>query len=573
MTLTLSSANSAVAATGNTFDPNEPKIFVNHGNPTQLAFTADKGDGTIQLISIGSTQEPYNSLAFNPEDNYLYATSDGTLTTGDSSKSSQLLRIDKNGAVENLGVPAGLTVISGTGLQNTPYNQGTFGFGADAGKFFIASPTELWVITGVSQASAGQPAVATKLSSNWKNTRDMVYRDGYIWTLDGGAKIMYRYKVSDRTLTSHSLTSLPIPAHPYGGQWLFGNGNLGITSNTDGKIYQIAIDNPNAATPTFRVVSTAQGIPTGNNDAASIKGSPANLALTQSGGDTFTEGGSYSYTFTVTNSSGGTSSGSSFTAIIPTGLQSPTAPTGCSIVSGVLTCNVTSLANGESKSFVLTGTVGAGATKETLTSTATLVALEADPNLANNFSTFVPGNSDLAITQTGESLFTPGEPYTFTFTVENKGEDDSSGSTVTVNLPSGLLNPIAPNGCTISGSFMTCTIGPLAVGASTSFALAGTVAAQATTETMTASALVVGFENDSITANNSSQYAPENVNNSSGPTPENVNNSSGPTPVNGKTSPTLADTGSDLASLTILSVSLLLGGIAARFFGRREKRS
>src|SRR5262249_42743299 len=67
-----------------------------------------------------------------------------------------------------------------------------------------------------------------------------------------------------------------------GAAWTFGNGNLGLSNNADGTIYQIAIANPNSATPTFTLVASATGPASGSNDATSCLGDPVDLVMHKS---------------------------------------------------------------------------------------------------------------------------------------------------------------------------------------------------------------------------------------------------------------------------------------------------
>src|SRR5204862_7587488 len=54
-----------------------------------------------------------------------------------------------------------------------------------------------------------------------------------------------------------------------GAAWTFGNGNLGLSDNNSGTVYQVHIDDPDGASPTFSRVSTASGPRSGNNDGTS----------------------------------------------------------------------------------------------------------------------------------------------------------------------------------------------------------------------------------------------------------------------------------------------------------------
>lgn len=271
------------------FDSDNATVFIGYGDPTQLATTVinDDGDG-FDLQPVGAAAPVgLNALGYNTIDDLLYAT---------RAQGNGAYRIDATGAVEDLGpVP---------GLPNNQYNQGTFGLGDDEGIWFVRDlnhENRIWAID-LTQS----PAVTSELvlDAPTPNVSDIVYREGYIWgVLGNGTQTIYRIAVDLDNLTGHvdsfDASSLGLVNQPYGGQWLYGNGNLGVTGNIDGTVYQIAIEDADSANPTFSVASSAKGQPTTNNDAASILGLPADLSIAKSGDATVAAGDDYTYTITV----------------------------------------------------------------------------------------------------------------------------------------------------------------------------------------------------------------------------------------------------------------------------------
>lgn len=75
--------------------------------------------------------------------------------------------------------------------------------------------------------------------------------------------------------------------------------------------------------------------------------------------------------------------------------------------------------------------------------------------------------ADLAVVKQGPGRVDPGGAITYNITVTNNGPGASTGWTLTDPLPAGLQNPTTTTpGCTITGTTLTCTGGPLAAGAS-----------------------------------------------------------------------------------------------------------
>ncbi|MFI5617234.1 DUF6923 family protein [Streptomyces sp. NPDC051567] len=94
---------------------------------------------------------------------------------------------------------------------------------------------------------------------------------------------------------------------------------------------------------------------------------------------------------------------------------------------------------------------------------------------------------DLGVTKTGPTTVLPGGNVSYTIQVTNNGPNPSSGWTLNDAVPAGLTNAATTTaGCTITGGSLSCTGGPLAVGASAPVTLTGTAADAATTIVNTA---------------------------------------------------------------------------------------
>jgi uncharacterized repeat protein (TIGR01451 family) len=113
---------------------------------------------------------------------------------------------------------------------------------------------------------------------------------------------------------------------------------------------------------------------------------------------------------------------------------------------------------------------------------------------------------DLAITKAdAPDPVTLGSNLTYTLTVTNNGPDPSTDSTVTDTLPAGVTFMSATpsqGSCSQLGGTVTCTLGPLAVGASATIEIVVTVDATAVCP-LSDTATVVGAETDPVANNNS----------------------------------------------------------------------
>lgn len=367
-------ASPALAA-GPTFPSNPPIVFIGYDAPTTLATLVGSGGGYGLETYATAPVSSYNALGFNPVDGYLYGVS----------PTQQLLQIDLDGDIESLGTIAL--------PEQVEVNQGTFGLDEGwEGAYFVRTVADtdlLWEIDVTDNS-----VVSHALSDDVPNVSDIVYRDGFIWAYDGRTEsdlYFYRIDLADFSVDSFDASSLGLPLQPYGGQWLYGNGNIGLTGNITGQIFQIAIEGADTDAPTFSVVSTGTGEATTNNDAASILGEPADLALVKAGDATFEPGEAYSYTITVSNAGPGDSSGSQVVDELPAGLESPTTETeGCSIADGILECVHGPLAVDVSYQIVVNGVAADDATSESLTNSANVTGNEEDPNPGNNADVFTP---------------------------------------------------------------------------------------------------------------------------------------------------------------------------------------
>jgi uncharacterized repeat protein (TIGR01451 family) len=113
---------------------------------------------------------------------------------------------------------------------------------------------------------------------------------------------------------------------------------------------------------------------------------------------------------------------------------------------------------------------------------------------------------DLGVTKTGTDQAPPGGALSWSFTVTNNGPADSSGYTVVDTLPGGVTNIATSSpGCSVSGSAVTCTEGPLAIGGSQTFTVTGK-APDPFPSAITNSVTVTGNDSDTNANNNTATW-------------------------------------------------------------------
>jgi uncharacterized repeat protein (TIGR01451 family) len=226
----------------------------------------------------------------------------------------------------------------------------------------------------------------------------------------------------------------------------------------------------------------------------------ANLVVTNTDTpDPATQGGTITYTQSITNNGPDTAANATFTQSVPTGttFQSFNAPgwlctTPAVGATGAINCSLASMANGASTTFTLVVNV-TGTGTGTITSTVTGSSDANDPVPANNTAiatTTVPSpiNADMSITKSTTATSAPiGSTFSYTIVVTNNGPDAATSVVMTDTLPSSLLfrsiTQPSPFTCTTPAvgatGTITCTAATLANGASRTFTLVVEVAAGA----------------------------------------------------------------------------------------------
>lgn len=456
----LAFAAGPAAAAGPAFDAATPTVFVAQGGPTQLE-QAVESNGHLVFQNVGPAAGfQYNAIAYDTVDNYIYGIADqaaGTVAVGD------VIQIAADGSVTDTGVNAGAAFVVAAW---DPTTDEVYFYNGTTGTMFVYNPA-----TGTTRTLtlSGTPAVL-----------DLTYADGYFWGTDAtstaAAPVIVRIDPTTGTATSFNVPAGLFPGAAdvvFGAAWTYGNGNIGFSSNTTGEIYQVSVANAGAASPTFTLVSHQPGPPNGSNDGAANPGEPTDLGITKTATPAaVADGGQITYTLSVVNYGPGNSSGYVVSDTLPAGLtNAATTTTGCSITSGVVTCQGNPLDAGHTATPITITANVPSPFVAAVTNSATVTSNEQDPNSSNNTGTAtVNPQADLSIAKSvSPARVTPGQNSTFTLVARNNGPNPASNVRVSDTIPAGLTVASVGPGCTASGQTVTCTVGSLAPGASQAF--------------------------------------------------------------------------------------------------------
>jgi uncharacterized repeat protein (TIGR01451 family) len=267
---------------------------------------------------------------------------------------------------------------------------------------------------------------------------------------------------------------------------------------------------------------TPDHLPENNDDITPfILGPVADLVIVKEAqSPTATAGGSINYIVKVSNNGPAPSNGAVVTDTLPAGLTpvslSSSTPDACTISGSTVTCQAGEIAPlGDGFEVLIVAQVGTDYAGAVITNTATLTpGIETDPNAANNTSsatiTVNPGSTaaDLKVTKKASAkTVKPGGTLGYTITVANQGGSAATSATLTDTLPVGLTPTSATfNGtkCTISGRKVTCALGQMITGASTTVKISAKVGKDRAGETLVNTATAsTGSQTDSNPANNS----------------------------------------------------------------------
>ncbi|MCW2794361.1 MAG: conserved repeat domain protein [Nocardioides sp.] len=266
----------------------------------------------------------------------------------------------------------------------------------------------------------------------------------------------------------------------------------------------------NTATASFN--SQSLGTPlTAESSATSTVKSPDLTIVKQHSGD-LVRGQTGTYLVNATNAGDARTQGPvTVTDSLPSGLTA-TAATGtgwaCSIAANTVTCTRSDSLAAAASYPTITVTVNVTEDVPSTVANSATVSGGGDGNLSNNSSTdtsVTMSRADLALVKTAASpTVAVGANVTWNLTVTNAGPSRSTGSTVTDTLGAGLTFVSADAGCTgsASSSTVTCLVGALNSGGSTTVHVVTRANAGTAGTSLANNASVAGRETDPNAANN-----------------------------------------------------------------------
>jgi uncharacterized repeat protein (TIGR01451 family) len=339
---------------GPAFDCEISTVFVAQvvAGPAMQLSKLEAGSGSSTFTPVGPPSATlYNSIAYDPTSNQII----GNSTTGN------LVAVGSDGVVHTL-TAVGFTTLAGAIDGSTYY--------ASAGDNVLRT------------VNLDTLAVGTLALSAAPATGDFTAIDGLLW----GQVAQQQQLVRINPVTGQvDFFAAPFIAagSTAGAAWTYGNGNLGLSNNADGTIYQIEITGGSTATPSFNLLATSDGPSSFGNDGTSCEGTPADLAVAKTGTSPVGVGGTITWTITVTNNGPGDSSGYVVADTIPTGVTNVASSTpGCTVGATAVTCVGGILPAGDSDVITITGK--APGTTGTVTNDVIVIGNEDDPDISDN---------------------------------------------------------------------------------------------------------------------------------------------------------------------------------------------
>jgi len=278
-----------------------------------------------------------------------------------------------------------------------------------------------------------------------------------------------------------------------------------LIQGTDGRLYgttsSYGLLNGKPAGGTIVVIDAGLAPPQPRADLVASKSASPDPALA---------GGTLTYTIGVSNNGPSVATGVTIADPLPAGLTfvSATSSQGSCQFNGTVTCNIGTLTNAATATATVTVQP---TTSGTLTNQASVSANEVDPDASNNSATAmttVNPAADLGVSMFGApDPVALSAPVTFTIVVSNNGPSTATNVTLTDPLPSGatyVSSSSTAGSCAVAkgkAAALTCAIGALDPGASTTVSLVLDAPRKAGTITNTAS--VAATESDPNPANNS----------------------------------------------------------------------
>ncbi|HEU4662562.1 MAG TPA: hypothetical protein VFS55_00885 [Dokdonella sp.] len=239
-----------------------------------------------------------------------------------------------------------------------------------------------------------------------------------------------------------------------------------------------------------------------SNVVTDVSSASADLAIVKTGPANAVEGGSVTYTLTVTNNGPDVATATQIADPTPAGLAFVSASLPC---AGGFPCALGDLAPGASTIVTVSYTVGVGI-GPSVTNTASVGSGTPDPIAGNNTSSATTPivsaatSADLVLAKSGPATATPGANVTYALQVQNAGPDAALNVVLDDPTPANLAFVSASAPCAAG---FPCSLGTLASGAGTIVTVTYAVAPGAS-GTVTNSASVASTTPDPNLVNNAS---------------------------------------------------------------------
>ena len=205
-------------------------------------------------------------------------------------------------------------------------------------------------------------------------------------------------------------------------------------------------------------------------DTEVIDPPPADVELTITDGpDPVVEGAPLTYTLTINNLGPGPATLVQLTDALPAGVTfvSATPSQGsCSESGGTVDCALGTLGNGAGATVTIV--VTAPSTAGTITNSASVSAVQSDPNSANNSASVdtavtIIGEADIALSKSDSpDPVNVNQALSYSLIIDNLGPDDATDVVLVDTLPAAVTfqSAISSQGsCSESGGIVTCNLG------------------------------------------------------------------------------------------------------------------
>ncbi|MBD8539605.1 beta strand repeat-containing protein [Frigoribacterium sp. CFBP 8751] len=233
---------------------------------------------------------------------------------------------------------------------------------------------------------------------------------------------------------------------------------------------------------TASIVSPTSDPDTTNNSASANVDveQDADLAVTKTANpNPAVAGGPITFTITTTNNGPSVARAVVTSDPLPATITGAAASDDCSIVDGVVICQIGDLAPGGSSVRTVTATVPASGAGVDVVNTASTTSSTPDGDAANDQATVtvpVTASADVSVVKTAASTTVrQGQPVQYTVTTSNAGVSDAQSVTIQERPAAGLtITSAVPSAGTYDPATQVWTVGTLANGASATLAVTAT---------------------------------------------------------------------------------------------------